>query len=153
MSVYDVPTSFYRPEDEALDVGRSGPGPWDTIVAQEPPPPQPSAEPYSQENSHAIPVNQRSAKRWSGQTLTVDGTDIRELLPPQKGRKAFLVNVPNNAAAAVYIGASAANMGSGAQGFLLPIGSSLSLDTEGGVFAVSATAGTDTTVCIAVTWG
>lgn len=137
---------------------QTGPGPWDQIGPElDSPPGQASTEPpYGTENQQAVPMNQRSPRHWSGHTLAVDGTRVNRILPSQKGRKAFLVLVPPAplGAAGCYIDeqSSVLSAEGGPQGFLLPIGGSISVNTEGGIFAVSATPGTDTLICVIATW-
>lgn len=147
-------TTFYSQEPGYLDERQSGPGPWDQLVDQRPPPLPASHDPYTHENPYAVGVNQRAAKRWNGHTLIVDGTQPGELVPSQRGRKSVLILVPSTATAGVYIDSTPdALYGGGTQGFLLIAGSAVSIPTEDAVWIVSATAGTDTTVCVLTTWG
>lgn len=134
----------------------SGPGPWDGLEPKldSPPNEQPTAEPYAPGNEYAVGVNQRSPRHWSGHTLSVDGTQPGQLVPAQKGRKAVLVLVPATATAGAFVDEQSAVLSSsgGPMGFYLAVGASISINTEGAVWAISATAGTDTTVCVIATW-
>lgn len=143
----------------------TGPGAWDQIGPEldDPPGEAPNDPPYGRSNRDAVPINQRSPRHWSGHTLLVDGTQVTRALPSQKGRKAFLVLVPPTLPPALGGGATPAGVfideqssvlsaSGGPMGFFLPVGASISVNTEGGVFLVSGTPGTDTVVCVLPTW-
>ena len=147
---------YHSGQEPGLDQGSSGPGPFDHLVVQEPPPDSGNqGQAFPRPNGYAFPVNQRSARKWSGHTYQVTGQagKATRLLTAQRGRKGFLIAVANSAAAAIYVDSNQESLvAPGISGFFVDIGAAFGLDTEDELWAVSATPGTPTQVSIAVTW-
>lgn len=153
MSNMDQSVLYYQAQEPGvIDEQSKGPGPFDQLVHAETIPPERFKEPpFKFDNAEAFGVNQRSAKRWTGSTAEVGSTPI-SLIPSQKGRKTVILAVPSTSAAGVYVDSTDATL-ENSLGFLIPIGGSLSIDTEDSIYAKSATAGTATLVSFIVTWG
>lgn len=146
------------PDTTLYDHQASGPQPWDQIsnpnrVLDDPPDQTATMEDrFSRENGTAMPVNQRSPRHWSGHTMSVDAVNSTQLVPSQVGRKTVTILVPPTAPAAAWIDSQQSTLELASPlGFYLAVGASLTIETEGSVYAVSA--GVDTLLSVAVTWG
>lgn len=155
-SPYTTDSVLYGMDRSTLDERDGGPGPWDHLENDEEIPDTiPPVPP--RENKEAVPVNQRSASDWSGRTIEVPGTTPSQVGPTkianrQPGRTSILIFVPSGQTA-VYIDSSQSTLsaaGGTPLGALVPAGASISIPTEGPVWALSS--GAATLVTVIETW-
>lgn len=139
-----------------LDIhGDKSPGPWEQLKIQAPPERQRQGPPFSVGNGEAMPTYQRAASDWNGSTIFIGneagGQQPIKLVDRQSGRDWVLLFVPSTAPAGVYVAPHDSQLESTPPlGFLIPLGGSITLPTEGAIWGVSAVTGTDTYICTAV---
>lgn len=150
----------YTDTTRQFDKETSGPGPWEQLAPKVDADLGPNREvEFGRPNGLAMPVNQRSPAHWSGHTLTVSSASDQQQSPSsvvseQRGRQDVTILVPTTSAAAVWLAESeAALTAANPIGFYLAVGAALTIRTEGAIYAISAIAGTDTKISVAVTWG
>lgn len=146
--VHDPSGHGGRPHEPAHD----HPGPWDQLEQSHTPAAKVAHPPFALPNGQAAPVNQRAAADWFASTEAIAGTDSAKLVDRQAGRAWVLISVPAGSPAGVVVDNSADSLlvGGAPNGFHIAVGGSVSLPTEGPVWAVSATPGTATTCDVAV---
>lgn len=101
-------------------------------------------EPYKRDNYEVLPTFERASDAWSAQTVKINaayngGTAL--VVGRQKGRKSVTISVPLTLAdgttpLGVVIGPTEAEVqAGGASGYVLNVGDSVTLSTEGTVYA------------------
>lgn len=128
------------------------PGPWDQLPQQPPPATGPPHQPFDTPNGRALPTFQRSSKEWYASTNQIPTTDAIKLVDRQAGRQWMLVSVAAAAPAGVVIDSAPESLfvAGAPNGFHVAKGGSISIPTEGPVWAVSDTPGTATQCDVAV---
>jgi hypothetical protein len=150
--------------DAGLTTGKdyTGPGPWDHLDHGDP-----SAttghkhSAFSVPQSDAVPVNERASYDWNASTQWIGaesaGVGPVKIVDRQAGRDWVLLMVPTvnpitgaANATGVYIASRDSQLEvTPPQGFFLAAGASISISSEGAIWAVSQTVGTPAPLCIA----
>lgn len=103
--------------------------------------------PWGTANAEALPVYQRAAAKWAGSQWTV--SQATQVATEQRGRVRVILWVPSTASHGVVVGADQAAV-LGVNALELDAGDSLTLDTEGTVWAAPISDQTSGTVCVVV---
>jgi hypothetical protein len=130
------------------------PGPWDHLAHTDRDERDQRVKhpPFSVPNGQSAPVFERAAFDWYASTEQIPATDATKMVDRQAGRKWMIISVLASAPAGIVIDSSAGSLfvAGAPNGFHVQKGGSISLPTEGPVWAVSDTPGTVTQADVVV---